>query len=400
MLGRKTKKIEDQPKPLRGFDDYDVNLGDILRGERATLGKSLMDVQKELRIRACYIAAIENCDPDAFDTPGFIAGYVRSYARYLNLDPDELFAAFCAESGFKVSHGMSAQASGARRKAKTSSIGYTGDKNIFEAPATPFIPQNESIFSSVEPGALGSSAILLALIGAIGFGSYTVFREIQRVQVAPVEHAPAVLSELDPLDAALGSATDEPPSTPAREALDRLYRPQALDVPVLVSRDGPIAAIDPEEVGAFVSPKLEAPEDVDIATLDETPQATALAPSIPQVVGPDKQKLTMIAVQESWVRVRAADGSVIYEGVMQPGETWDAPLTETPPILRTGNAGGVYFAMAGKFFGPVGAAGEVRSNVDLSIAGLQERLLPVDANQDDVLIRYAQLQAAVEAASR
>ena len=35
----------------KGFDDYDFRLGDILRGERATLGKSLLDVEKELKIK-------------------------------------------------------------------------------------------------------------------------------------------------------------------------------------------------------------------------------------------------------------------------------------------------------------------------------------------------------------
>ena len=42
----------------KGFDDYEVRLGDLLRGERATLGKSLMDVQRELRINATYNAAL------------------------------------------------------------------------------------------------------------------------------------------------------------------------------------------------------------------------------------------------------------------------------------------------------------------------------------------------------
>ncbi|WP_283647239.1 helix-turn-helix domain-containing protein, partial [Marinovum algicola] len=76
-----------QVEEVDHFLDDDTRLGDIMRGERATLGKSLLDVQRELRIKASYIAAIENCDPSAFDTPGFIAGYVRSYARYLNMDP-------------------------------------------------------------------------------------------------------------------------------------------------------------------------------------------------------------------------------------------------------------------------------------------------------------------------
>ena len=76
MIGRKAPRIDDDlddaPK-LKGFDDFDLRLGDTMRGERATMGKSLLDVQRELRIKASYIAAIENSDPSAFDTPGFIA---------------------------------------------------------------------------------------------------------------------------------------------------------------------------------------------------------------------------------------------------------------------------------------------------------------------------------------
>ena len=36
---------------LKGYDSYTVTLGDKLRGERATLGKTLEDVQKETRLR-------------------------------------------------------------------------------------------------------------------------------------------------------------------------------------------------------------------------------------------------------------------------------------------------------------------------------------------------------------
>ena len=43
----------------RGFDSYEFKLGDLLRGERATLGKSLMDIQRELKINVNIISAIE-----------------------------------------------------------------------------------------------------------------------------------------------------------------------------------------------------------------------------------------------------------------------------------------------------------------------------------------------------
>src|SRR5690606_5493360 len=108
MIGlRGNPPSHDEPVALPpGFDDPDIRLGDLMRGERATLGKSLLDVQRELRIRASYVAAIENCDTSAFDTPSFIAGYVRSYARYLGMDPEWTFRRFCLESGFQPPHGM------------------------------------------------------------------------------------------------------------------------------------------------------------------------------------------------------------------------------------------------------------------------------------------------------
>jgi hypothetical protein len=67
-------------------------------------------------------------------------------------------------------------------------------------------------------------------------------------------------------------------------------------------------------------------------------------------------EVAIFAVRESWVRVRSADGTVIYEKVMQPGDKYVLPKTEEPPTLRTGYAGGVYFAVNGKTYGPAGEA--------------------------------------------
>ncbi|APX11246.1 helix-turn-helix domain-containing protein [Tateyamaria omphalii] len=400
MIGRKSDitKIEENVEP-KGFDDFELRLGDIMRGERATMGKSLLDVQRELRIKASYIAAIEACDPDAFDTPGFIAGYVRSYARYLDMDPDRAFNTFCAESGFAVAHGMSAEASVVKKAAREDRLQKPHGADIFAAPATPFVPAGDAVWSHIEPRAIGSSLVLLALIGGIGFGGYSVLQEVQRVQVAPVDQTPVVLSDLDPLSSATPAQPEQGPSieTPRADALDRLYRPQALDVPVLVARDAPIATLDPREFGTFA-----APEPVDsvpsfggstITGIDRA-LAEAVAPTVPQVVEEAAPALTMVAVRPSWVRVRSADGTVIFEATMQAGDSWEAPLTEEPPTLRTGESGAIYFAMNDKFYGPVGQTGAVTSNLPLEIAGLKETYLPVDVNSDQGLVRYAEALAA------
>lgn len=364
-----------------------------MRGERATMGKSLLDVQRELRIKASYIAAIESCDPEAFDTPGFIAGYVRSYARYLNMDPDRAFTTFCLESGFAVSHGMSDKASVIKKTARDQRVARAAGSDIFKSPATPFAPAGDAVWSRIEPGAVGSSLVLLALIGAIGFGGYSVLQEVQRVQVAPVDQTPIVLSNLDPLSGVALAPEHSGPTiaTPRADALDRLYRPQALDVPVLVARDAPIATLDPRGNASFEAPVLDVP-----VFAEASPGLPSFegGQSVPRVVEEAAPALQMVAVRPSWVRVRAADGTVIYEATMQPGDTWEAPLTEEPPTLRTGESGAIYFAMNDKFYGPVGAAGQVTSNLRLEIAGLQETYLPVDIATDDALVRYAEAKAA------
>jgi cytoskeletal protein RodZ len=404
MIGRKsTKIIEDLEEP-RAFDDFELRLGDMMRGERATLGKSLLDVQRELRIKASYIAAIENSDPEAFDTPGFIAGYVRSYARYLNMDPDRAFDAFCAESGFSVAHGMSAEASVVNKKtSRDDRLSKVVAGDIFAKPTTPFVPTGESVLSRIEPGAIGSMVVLLGLIGGIGFGGYSVLQEVQRVQVAPVDQTPVVLADLDPLNgasiAAPSTENSDPTApqvldTPRIDAIDRLYRPQALDVPVLVARDAPIANIDPRSNGSFATAFDLAATDDAVSDNDSSliagingALAEATGQAVPQVVEGLAPALQMVAAYPSWVRVRAADGTVIYETIMEKGDTWTIPATEEPPTLRTGESGAIYFAMADTCFGPAGAPGSVTSNLPLHQQALAELYEPAPMDDGSALSR-------------
>lgn len=393
MIGRWASKAkQEEQADVKGFDAYDLRLGDLMRGERATLGKSLLDVQRELRIKASYIAAIENADPDAFDTPGFIAGYVRSYARYLNMDPDKAFTAFCVESGFSVAHGMSAEASVIKKPTREERIMRSSDSDIFKRPATPFTPVSDSFISRIEPGALGSVLVLVALIGAIGFGGWSVLKEVQRVQVTPVDETPVVLSDLDPLQGALAAAPEgslneietAALTSPRTDTLDRLYRPAPLDTPVMVARDAPIASIDPRTIGSFTS-TMDGSEVAEATSQTENTVVADGTIAVPQVVEGPAPALQMVAAYPSWVRVRAADGKVIFEGIMNKGDTWDVPATEEPPTLRTGESGALYFAMDGQYYGPVGDRGSVTSNLPLQRQALAELYQPALLEENSAL---------------
>ncbi|MFN3279072.1 MAG: helix-turn-helix domain-containing protein [Paracoccus hibiscisoli] len=395
------------------FPDDDTRLGDLMRGERATLGKSLLDVQRELRIRASYVAAIENCDISAFDTPSFISGYVRSYARYLGMDPDWVFRRFCQESGFQPTHGMAPSAAGPKPGRRPS--------DPAEALANPralFIPQERSFWSEIEPRAIGAIAVLMMLIGGLAYGGWALLQEVQRVTLSPGDDVPTVVADLDPTsgaglsDPAIDGAQgrDLARALPQPEAMDRLYRPQILEAPVLTARDGPIAAIDPgllesqptiDEVIASAGQITQVPlpqnplaQQTGVAQAptatpgDVGPLQTALAPAAEgpvRTLAPAAPGLELLSVRPAWVRVTSAEGTVLLEKIMDAGERFALPPLEQPPVLRTGNSGGVYFVVDGQTYGPAAPGAQVVSGIELSATSLSERFAVADLGADPEL---------------
>jgi cytoskeletal protein RodZ len=429
MIGRgylRTKATEEADQ--KGFDAFELRLGDLMRGERATMGKSLLDVQRELKIKAAYIAAIENADPSAFDTPGFIAGYVRSYARYLNMDPDWAFETFCRESGFSTASGTpmpSANRGGREEKVANTGLG----KELFAIQGGPFLPASEGFLANLEPRAVGSVLVLVALLSGLGYGGWTVLREIQKVTFAPVQQPPTVVAEVDPLAGGAKPEAEDPQFAsivvPSAEALDRLYRPEALDVPVLVPRDGPIAALDPASVGTIPAPTPVAAQDaaepqVTVAAAtqvygpppppasqaDPTGVELALAgvlgpmpadPNAVQVTTGPAPKVELVAARDAWVRVNAPDGSVIFEGILAPGDTFELPATVEPAKLRVGDSGALYMAVNGVPYGPVGDSGAVTSDVALSAEAITTAYAAADPSQDEKLAEYVAVASAEQA---
>ncbi|MEM9032402.1 MAG: RodZ domain-containing protein, partial [Pseudomonadota bacterium] len=351
---------------------------------------------------ATYIAAIENSDPTAFESPGFVSGYIRSYARYLSLDPEWVFKSFCEESGFEYKANFTANTPSSNKRGgslKGTGSPFSGARDPLAQPSVAFLPPGEARFSGIEPRAIGSVAVLIALVGAIGYGGWSVLQEVQKVEFTPIEETPGVLAELDPVAPPETELTTSGPDdtalvAPTSEAFDRLYRPQALDVPVLTSRDSPIATIEPGSLGVLM-PEPE-PFDVDqFARLDlpelQGPERPATAV---QVVAEAPPTLALLAVRPSWVRVSSSDGTVIFEKILDAGERFELPRTEEPHLLRAGNAGSLYFAVGQDTYGPAGQGASVIRNVALSIEAVREGYVVADAADDADLARFVAVAEA------
>lgn len=388
-FGSKAKVQAEEKSVAIGFDDFEVRLGDLMRGERATLGKSLLDVQRELHIRATYVAAIEAGDLSAFEAQSFVAGYVRSYARYLGMDADWCFKKFCAETGFAVSSDLQRALSPTKLD-----VPVTRDFNTGMLGRTNMGANSEPIWARLNIHALGSVSVLAALVIVLGYGGWKVLQEVQRVNLVPADQPPAVLADLDPVmsgavprmgegdgpairlgDVAQVGVLEPDLQVTGGAALDaqgvvRVYRPEALEAPVMVARDGPIAAINPRPADPVV-PAIDTSDAV-LAALSGDVRVTTDGPPVVEV----------LAVRPSWVRVRAADGTVLFEKVLDAGERYIVPASEEAPILRAGNSGSVYMLVNGQPFGPMAPGAQVVDQIQLSADAVTERFTLADLSGD------------------
>ncbi|MCA8868076.1 MAG: DUF4115 domain-containing protein [Rhodobacteraceae bacterium] len=351
----------------RGFDSFPVKLGDLMRGERATMGKSLLDVQRELRIKASYISAIENCDPTVFQTQGFIAGYVRSYARYLGMDPEETFAKFSVEAQFKgvhpgVSHGIKPAATAKPALEPVPIIRPARDPLPGMRPV--FLPANDGLLSQISASALGSILVLAILILGIGYGAWAVLQDIQRVEFAPVSTAPEVVADSPLITEGNGAASER-----TTTMLDQIYRSNELEVPVVTPRDGPIAALNPNDIGALVSDNGNEQARNSASLVDGT--------TVPIVTKPAAPAVAVVAMRAAWVRVSRADGTVLFEKILDGGESFQLPPGASDTSLRAGNSGAVYLSVDNVPYGPLGGDTSVAKNVTLSAEAIRAAYQPV-----------------------
>lgn len=69
-------------------------LGEEFRAAREARGLSLSDVAEHIHIRATYLEAVENEEWATIGAPVYIRGFIRTYARFLGIDPEHVVEAF------------------------------------------------------------------------------------------------------------------------------------------------------------------------------------------------------------------------------------------------------------------------------------------------------------------
>lgn len=71
-----------------------AELGNTLSRARRARGITLEDAERDTHVSRRYLTALENEDFSVFPAPVYARGFLRTYARYLGLNPDELLRVF------------------------------------------------------------------------------------------------------------------------------------------------------------------------------------------------------------------------------------------------------------------------------------------------------------------
>ena len=399
-------------------------VGRVLREAREGFGQDIATVSQQLRIRSVYLTAIE--EGRYQDLPGstYAVGFVRSYAEYLGLEPNEIVRRFRDEAAevngrTKLNFPMPAVEARVPSGAlvlmalMVAVLAYGGwyylsdrDRNLVDL--VPDVPASLQALidldSDAETAATGtetaedSPALSLATADAA-----SVVPTEDTETDASATTAPSTSSNVasTPLD--LGGGTTSGPTVTTIDGLD-INMPVLDAAPTLetgapavatisdlgVPAEAPAATIDATsavtaEIASAASSAAtaldaaatdaQAAADVGAASIDPTNQQLAVipaAPSAPNSVQENQDfgvafggsRVVIVARMESFLRVRDADGNEIWSRLLRSGDRYLVPERDGL-TLTVGNAGGVDVFVDGQKAPALGAVGVGMSGISL-----------------------------------
>ena len=300
----------------------DVSLADI--GQRLSEARenqhiSLEQAERETRIRMKYLMAMEAGDFEALPNPVVARGFLRSYARYLGLDPEPLVDAL--------------------QQALPESAPFTRLPRR-EGPHVLDMDLGRPASSGVTP--ILSALLVILLVGVAGYWLW-----LQGYITAPFL-SPRLTQEV--------STPVPPPSpTPSPSVITALPS----DTPAPTSQP---AVVPPATNTPTSTPQAAPATPVPTPTSPPSPTPTerrkvVLATPTPTSTPANLLVVKAVLVDRTWLRA-LVDGQLVDEGLYDAGQefTWEGQVVE----IRTGNAGGMQLTVNDKDLGILGAKGEVQ----------------------------------------
>lgn len=292
------------------------NPGETLRQAREAKGWSVPDVAAQLNLTGQRLSQIEAGDFDKLPGTTFARGYIRAYAKLLELDQNRLVLEFDQFTGTDAT-GSEVHALGR-----------------IEEP----VRYSQSILRLV------SFLLLLALIGS-GFlwwqeqGSGTALRlldpGIEHVEVEAADGSTQIHSLAEPEDQAVAEALEEPSMPlPLPDVTGQEAEP-------IQPEPGASAAVTPPAASESAA---SAPAPAPAASAAPAPQAE---PSTAVAAAPGQGALKIQFTADCWTQVTDADGKILVSALKRGGDSMEV-TGKAPLELRLGFARGAQVTFNGE----------------------------------------------------
>ena len=298
-----------------------ADIGQYLKAVREHRGLSLAQVAAETRVRRLYLNALEEGEHGPLPSRPFAVGYIRSYARALGLDGDELVARFRTEfpedrAPLRAPIGVSQEKDRVRR------LVYWAGGAVVCAVVLWNVAQRTIINDQPAPGPAFPTAALRSPLPSPGPVKLSAPTPPPADQTVPQPYVTPGLPQTEPTSdpaAPLSSAAPAPPPTPDPaqfEAHGAVYGAGPRDGDVIIQAKkraalivrGPNGAIyfarqlavgdayrvlrgshaaadasDPTAFDLYVGGKFQSLLTEPLTPVDIQPPAPAVAPPAPQV---------------------------------------------------------------------------------------------------------------------
>jgi cytoskeletal protein RodZ len=301
-------------------------LGLILQEARENKGLTLDQVQEETRINATYLAALENGEYSTLPSPVHVRGFLRNYARFLELDPNPLLERYRQSERFEQSP-------------------VANHRNGDIGPDAPLPSREDQPFFDpvnveVDVGSRRDpeSAVRLIIIAAL----------IVAVALIVNRFLPLVLN-------------DEDGSEAITEGITTVVEDIVSNGEELVGGE----STTPEaEENAEGSTELENSEVItstsrsnEAAVILPTPSPTR--PALPATL--EEINLKVEVTERSWLEA-TIDDEVVFSGIARPGDTFEWTAVDEAKLL-TGNAIGLFVTINDTPLGRLGDRGQNKEEI-------------------------------------
>ncbi|MBN2083891.1 MAG: helix-turn-helix domain-containing protein [Anaerolineales bacterium] len=325
-------------------------LGGLLRQKRESLGLTLEKVEGFTRIRIKHLQAIESDDLSSIPSVPQARGFIRNYAAFLGIDPEEIAAhtggarpqpsqkppapAPAAPAPKEPEKGKPPPPTGATRP-RASITAPVVSRQAGGIGARP-VPAAPLLRNWLRLDVLLGAMVTLAVLALLGWGGYHIALSIKEPA------APSLTESIIP-GSPQPAAADTPSAglTPAQTGSET--DPAGAGTPSLAADEQTPPA---GESGSAVT--------TGIVSLD-TPIPTAFPTPLGGVY--TDVRIHIVVVLRAYLQVDV-DGKTVFAGRVQPDDTFDYVGQRTVAI-STGNGAGIRVIFNGIDDGPMGRFGEV-----------------------------------------